>query len=310
MNNSGFLHDMSMLQSLPEYPQIRDLQFDDKRILYHAFKTYPPQISEYTFTNLFVWRTTNPVQISQLDSSLLVLRYNSALNQMVLLPPIGTTPLLPLISILRNYVTNASPITLYGLSLNQADALKKVGVETVETRDNWDYLYKVSDLIELPGEKYYTKRKNINKCLENNNLQYTPITSTVISQCLQMQTSWCNLRQCDIIPGLAAENYAVRETFLHYDKLRVMGGAIIIEDRVEAFTIAEQLNDDTAVIHFEKANPSIIGLYQVINQFFCAKTLRGYTYVNREQDLGLHGLRRAKMSYHPVSFVKKYQATL
>jgi hypothetical protein len=125
-----------------------------------------------------------------------------------------------------------------------------------------------------------------------------------------MHASWCNLRQCDIVPGLAAENYAVRETFLHYNKLNVMGGAILIEDRIEAFTIAEQLNENTAVVHFEKANPDITGLYQVINQWFCAKTLSRYTNVNREQDLGVPGLRRAKMSYHPVDFVKKYKVTL
>lgn len=299
-----------MFQSIPNYPEVRDLRFDDKTILNRAFQTHPPQISEYTFTNLFVWQTTHPVQISQLNSSLLVLRFNSALNHLTFLPPIGKVPLLMLVSLLRDYVQNSSPITLYGFSYDQADALKQAGIEVVELRDNWDYLYKVSDLINLPGEKYYSKRKNINKCLENNALQYSPITSAVISQCLQMQTSWCNLRQCDIVPGLAAENYAVKETFLHYNELNVMGGAIFIEDRIEAFTIAEKLNEDTAVVHFEKANPNITGLYQVINQWFSAKTLWQYTYVNREQDLGVPGLRRAKMSYHPVDFVKKYQVTL
>jgi hypothetical protein len=229
---------------------------------------------------------------------------------MVFLPPIGKDPLVTLVSFLRDHAKNSSPTTLYGLSFHQADALKRAGIEVVALRENWDYLYKVSDLINLPGEKYYSKRKNINKCLENNALQYFPITSAVISHCLQMQTSWCNLRQCDLIPGLAAENNAVRETFLHYDGLNVVGGAIFSKDRVEAFTIAEQLNDETAVVHFEKANPKITGLYQVINQWFSAKTLSEYTYVNREQDLGVPGLRRAKMSYHPVDFIKKYQTIL
>lgn len=299
-----------MYPSIPNFPGKRDLQFEDQTIFRQAFHTHPPHISEYTFTNLYVWHTTHPVQISQLDSSLLVLRFNSILNHMNFLPPIGNIPLPTLVTSLRKYRRNSSPITLYGLSSDQANALEEIGIEIVELRDNWDYLYNVSDLISLPGEKYYSKRKNINKCLENYTLQYSPITSTVISQCLQMQTSWCNLRQCDLIPGLAAENFAVKETFLHYDELNLMGGAIFIDDRVEAFTIAEQLNDDTAVIHFEKANPKITGLYQVINQWFSAKVLSEYTYVNREQDLGIPGLRRAKMSYHPVDFIKKYQATL
>lgn len=299
-----------MHKSIPNFPKARDLRFEDLTIFHHAFQTHPPQISEYTFTNLYVWQTTHPVQISQLHSSLLVLRFNSAENHMMYLPPIGNAPLQTIITSLHECRKNAIPITLYGLSFEQANALKQIGIEIVELRDNWDYLYSASDLINLPGEKYYSKRKNINKCLENHTPQYSSITPAVISQCLQMQTSWCNLRQCDLIPGLAAENYAVKETFLHYDELNLMGGAIFIDDRVEAFTIAEQLNDNTAVIHFEKANPHITGLYQVINQWFCSKALSEFTYVNREQDLGIPGLRRAKMSYHPVGFIKKYQVTL
>jgi hypothetical protein len=299
-----------MCKSIPIFPRVRDLRFEDQIILRQVFQTHPPKISEYTFTNLYVWQPTYPVQISQLNSSLLILRFNSTLNHMMFLPPIGKTPLQSLITSLREYRKKSTPITLYGLSFDQANVLIQIGYEIVELRDNWDYLYNVSDLIDLPGEKYYSKRKNIKKCLEKNNLQYSPMTTAVISQCLKMQTNWCNLRQCDLIPGLAAENYAVRETFLHYNELNLMGGAIFIDDRVEAFTIAEQLNDNTAVIHFEKANPQISGLYQVINQWFSSKVLSAYTYVNREQDLGIPGLRRSKMSYHPVNFIKKYQAIL
>lgn len=299
-----------MHKPVPTFPKVRDLRFKDQVILQQVFQIHPPNISEYTFTNLYVWQTTHPVQISQLTSTLLILRFNAALNHMMFLPPIGNTPLQTLITSLRKYRKHSIPLTLYGLSFDQANVLKQFGYKIVELRENWDYLYRVSDLINLPGEKYYSKRKNINKCLENHNLQYSPITTAVISQCLQLQTSWCNLRQCDLNPGLAAENYAIRETFLHYNELNLIGGAIFIDDRVEAFTIAEQLNDDTAVVHFEKANPQITGLYQVINQWFCSKALSEYTFVNREQDLGIPGLRRAKMSYHPVEFIKKYQATL
>jgi hypothetical protein len=127
-----------MFQSIPNYPEVRDLRFDDKTISNRAFQTHPPQISEYTFTNLFVWQTTHPVQISQLNSSLLVLRFDSELNHLTFLPPIGKVPLLMLVSLLRDYVQNSSPITLYGFSYDQADALKHAGIEVVELRDNWD----------------------------------------------------------------------------------------------------------------------------------------------------------------------------
>lgn len=127
-----------MFHSIPIYPKVRDLRFDDKPILNQAFQTHPPQISEYTFTNLFVWQTTHPVQISQLNSSLLILRFNSTLNRMVFLPPIGKDPLVTLVSLLRDHAKNSSPTTLYGLSFHQADALKRAGIEVVALRDNWD----------------------------------------------------------------------------------------------------------------------------------------------------------------------------
>lgn len=100
---------------------------------------------------------------------------------------------------------------------------------------------------------------------------------------------------------------AVREILTNYHILNLTGGVIMIEGRVEAFTIGELLNENTAVVHIEKANPEIPGLYPMINQQFCEKSLHNITYVNREQDLGIDGLREAKLSYYPDHFEEKYQ---
>jgi hypothetical protein len=91
--------------------------------------------------------------------------------------------------------------------------------------------------------------------------------------------------------------------------LNVFGGAIYVDGCLEAFALGEKLNENTAVVHFEKANPEIRGLYQLINQWFCKNVLQGFTYVNREQDLGSEGLRRAKISYRPHHMVEKFFAT-
>ena len=92
--------------------------------------------------------------------------------------------------------------------------------------------------------------------------------------------------------------------------LSVEGAAVKINGKVEAFTIGEQLNDDTAIVYIEVANPEFDGLAQYINQQFCRNALSRYTYINREQDLGDAGLRRAKLSYHPAKLVPKYKVTL
>jgi hypothetical protein len=92
---------------------------------------------------------------------------------------------------------------------------------------------------------------------------------------------------------------ANREALLHFDKLDCQGGVILVDDKVVAFSLGEQLNPDTAVIHLEKANPEFTGSYAVINQEFCRNAWRDFTYINREQDLGEPGLRQAKLSYYP-----------
>jgi hypothetical protein len=295
-----------MMDSLPSYPSFREIGLRDKEFLDLAFKKWEPKISEYTFTNLFIWRESSRTLLCRMKEILLIKRFKLGMNQCHLLPPIGSTNISDLVPVLISNLSEIGVSAIYGLDVSQAQLFQEQEWTLVELRENWDYVYCVQDLIELPGTKYYKKRKNIEKCQAAYTLEYVPINEDIIKQCLQMQTSWCNLRHCDVIPGLAAENRAIKETFLHYNDLNVFGGAVFVDGSLEAFTIGEQLNNDTAVIHFEKANPNITGLYQVINQRFCSEALQGFTYVNREQDLGIPGLRRAKMSYHPTHFVEKY----
>jgi hypothetical protein len=295
-----------MMDSLPSYPSFREIGLQDKEFLDLIFKKWEPQISEYTFTNLFIWRESRRTLVSRMKEILLIKRFNLGMNHFHLFPPIGSTNISELVPMLIANLSEMGVSAIYGLDVSQAQLFQEQGLTLIELRENWDYVYCVQDLSELPGTKYYTKRKNIEKCQAAYSLEYVPIDADIIKQCLQMQTSWCNLRQCDLIPSLAAENRAVKETFLRYNELNVFGGAVYVDGSLEAFTIGEPLNRDTAVIHFEKANPNITGLYQVINQRFCAEALQGFTYVNREQDLGIPGLRRAKMSYHPTHFVEKY----
>lgn len=294
----------------PSYPEFRKLCFEDKSHLDDAFKLYDPQISEYTFTNLFVWRETSHVLLSHLGNMILVKRWNPASNQFFLLPPIGPKSAVSLVKEMLLLTGDWDFPPLYGLDRLQAESLKQEGFTVREMRDYWDYLHSVRDLSALPGSKYYAKRKNIKNCLVKYKPTYKPITEEIVDQCLQLQTKWCDLRTCDTIPGLEAEQRAIKETFLHFREWTVFGGAALVDGAVEAFTLGERLNKDTVVIHFEKANPNIPGLYQVINQWFCTQTLQDFQYVNREQDLGVPGLRIAKLSYHPTAFIEKYLATL
>jgi hypothetical protein len=103
---------------------------------------------------------------------------------------------------------------------------------------------------------------------------------------------------------------AIREALTNFSALKFQGGVILIDNKVEAFTLGELLNNQTAVVHIEKANPEIKGAYAIINQQFCEKTWHNIPYINREQDLGESGLRQAKLSYSPDHMVEKYSIKL
>ncbi|MGA2309902.1 MAG: phosphatidylglycerol lysyltransferase domain-containing protein [Candidatus Bathyarchaeia archaeon] len=301
---------MNGTNDIPEFPEFRKLTFEDKALLEALFKEMQPQISELTFTNLYVWNEAEPVQLSRHNKTALIQRRRIRDGKNVLLPPLTNEPIPTVQEDLRKAaVANHSEILLYGIDSKQAGQLSaRYRVEP--DRDNWDYVYLSSDLADLPGDKYHSKRNFITRCLADHKCEYAKLDASVVNDCLQLQTEWCNLRQCGSVPSLEAENKAIKTIFDKYPQLAVFGGAVYVDGKLEAFTLAESLNNDTAVIHFEKANPQITGLYQLINQWLCQNTLRTFTYVNREQDLGIPGLRKAKLSYHPHHMIEKYSVTV
>jgi hypothetical protein len=294
---------------LPEFPSFRDLTIEDKPLFDSLLKEEGPQISELTFTNLFVWCASEPVQISQFGEAVLVQRKRLRDGKTFLLPPLGKVFLAELLKTLRTIDSGQNRLSpFYGFTTEQLRELDVDGLKVEPDRDDWDYVYLTRDLADLPGDKYHPKRNFVTRCLSRYECQYASIGTLEVEDCLRLQTRWCNLRRCNEIQGLEAENTAIKTVFDHYEYLGVFGGAIYVDSKIEAFTIAEPLTADTAVIHFEKANPKIEGLYQVINQWFCQRALTEFKFVNREQDLGIPGLRKAKENYYPHHMIEKYIA--
>ena len=298
-------------RGVPKFPQLKDLSLEDKPILDEAFKQYPPLISEFTFTNLFMWRHTYQIKMSRLQNFLCLFADKG--EHPFFFPTLGTGDMVECHRTLAKYLEERGippKIARVPEEMTSQVDWKAEGFVVEFDRDQSDYLYLTQDLIQLQGRKYHRKRNHIKQFKEKYPYQYVPLTSEWISECLRLQTEWCNLRQCDVIPGLANESFAVKEVFTHFEKLGVTGGAILIDGKLEAFTLGEPLNPETVVIHIEKANPAFEGLYTVINQVFLEKQWAGYTYVNREQDLGEEGLRKAKESYFPHHLINKYKITL
>lgn len=292
---------------LPKFPMFCSISLDHQKAFDWFFSNHNPEISEYTFTNLYVWRRAKQIKLSLFDDQLCVMAQKGE-NEFYFMPPIGDGDISKTAESLFSYAEKEGfKPSVQRVCESMAETLKSYGFSAELDIDNSDYVYLVDDLATLAGRKFDGKRNRIKKCINENDPEYRPITLDIVDLCFELQTAWCDIRQCKLDSGLASEDVAIKEIFSLIDILPVFGGVIFINGKIEAFTLAEKLSNNTAVVHFEKANPEIDGLYQLINHWFCQNSLKDYTYVNREQDLGIEGLRRAKQSYYPCKMVNKYK---
>jgi hypothetical protein len=284
---------------------LRLLSLDDRIFVTEYLRKFPPEISELTFTNLYAWHHTRPLWIDELGGSLIFFAETKT-GLVVLGNPVGPVSLAEVFAAYANRITGIERFPKGKI----ADVSLPPGSMVVEDRDNSDYVYRREDLATLAGRNFTKKRNHINQCLAAYNCRYEIITAETVPECLAMQDRWCIARDCKAEPGLCGEYQAIEETLQHYMEFGLTGGAIRIDGTIEAFAVGEALSPATAVCHFEKAMPQFQGLGQLINQWFARNNLAAFTYINREQDLGVPGLRRAKESYYPDHLVEKVRIVL
>lgn len=171
-------------------------------------------------------------------------------------------------------------------------------------RDEADYLYEWETLAYLKGKKLHGKRNHINRFLENYpDYKYELIDDENYKECIELTRSWKENNEVD---DTAAYETDILKYALENRKVLGLNGALIrVNNRVIAFTLGEPLKEDTYVVHFEKAYADVQGAYAMINREFVRRSLKGYRYINREEDMGIPGLRHAKTSYQPVRLVEK-----
>jgi hypothetical protein len=179
-----------------------------------------------------------------------------------------------------------------------------------------DYIYRREDLAELAGGKYAKKRNLVRQFIrshvEAQRVMVGPITDTDVADCIDYLHIWCGERDCDVDADgdLACERDAAANTLENLDGLEVNGLHLRIDGEVKAFGISARLTDDLATLQYEKADAAIKGLYQYFDQQCARRLFNGFTYVNKENDMGLTGLAKSKRSYYPVEIVEAYRLTL
>ena len=290
---------------IPEFPNSREVMLEDKPLFDSLFAADPPEISAYTFTNIFAWRESYNTQVSRIGECVIV-HYDRGGRRTCLMPLGGRCARPAIEEAFRR--DGGVPVEFAYLPTSVVELFRGGPRYKLELdRDNWDYLYLASDLIELPGRAYDAKRNFINRLKSEHGYEYVSLTHDLAAECHEFADRWCDEKACDTVEGLRRERCAVYQMLTNFAALGLKGGAIRIEGAIVAFSLGEALNPDTLVVHVEKADSSIDGLYQLINNEFCIHEAAGYAYVNREQDLGVPGLRKAKESYHPVKLVETWR---
>jgi uncharacterized protein len=263
---------------------------------------------------MYMWRKGYMIEWAVVDDFLCIKAGSSDGTPFILCPfGLDDAGLSTVIDKLADYFKQHQwPLTMKGVSVEMMTMLQKAKpgfFSFQDDRNNHDYVYSTEDLINLAGRKYHSKQNHLNFFKRTYNYQYAAITPELIQPCLISAREWYTFHNGSDDDSLKKEYQAIIDVLENFQQLAVQGGAILLDNKVAAFTFGEKLNSDTAVIHVEKGL-DVRGLYQVINQEFCRNDWADLSYINREEDMGIEGLRRAKQSYHPVKMIKKYSAAL
>jgi hypothetical protein len=176
-------------------------------------------------------------------------------------------------------------------------------------RPNFDYVYNTQDLIELKGRDYHPKKNHLNYFLSHYEYEYMEMDSSMAEEAMVFIKEFNerkNLTDAHERELLLMEEEAMRDVFLNIETVGYLTGAIKIAGKIEALSIGGRLGKKTVTVHVEKANTEFRGLYQAINNEFCKHVAKDVKRINREEDMGIPGLRKAKLSYKPSMLVEKY----
>ncbi|HBN84064.1 MAG TPA: hypothetical protein DDZ89_09490 [Clostridiales bacterium] len=276
----------------------------------------PMSGSHQNFSTIFTWAYINNYRVAQVNNHLVV-KLNVDNNEGYYFPA-GTGDVKPVLDeMIKDATDNNHDFYLYALSRENQQVMENLypGQFNFEyERSFYDYVYDLNKLVTLSGKKLHSKRNHINAFMrDNKKWRFELITDENVEDCKKMNELWCKEAGCADDDGLKNDHCATRRYFKYRKELGVEGALIKIENDVVAFTIGEVLNSNTYVIHVEKSFRDVQGGYTMINREFAEyvqKTHPDIIWMNREEDMGEKGLRKAKESYYPDKMEEKCWAVM
>lgn len=288
--------------------EFRKPAIDDKEWVDECLKYANSFNCEYTFGNLFVWSTSYSTTICRYNNFFMC-RWGKGKNMMYSVP-IGQGDFKDAVEkLIDDAEENGIELIIYGVTAHYKELLEKYFPEKFSYRYDEsysDYIYSVEKMALLRGKKYHGKRNHITNFKKNNpDWSFEKITPDNINECIELHSQWIKNHNDEEDEDYSFEFEAVLTAFENYEKLEFTGGLLRVGGKAIAYTLGEKHSEKLFVTHFEKAPADVQGAYPIINQEFTKNCLMDYEYVNREEDLGLEGLRKAKQSYYPEILLEK-----
>jgi len=285
---------------IPNYPEFSPIDWTMHDDLHPRLAMLKDGISEFTFANLYLFRSQYNYRLSTLPDKHLVISGTDGKGRPFFMLPCGTSEIQLINELFQthDYLKNLSASAVETFRIE----LEKNGYLVSEDRDNFDYLYLRKDLAHLPGKKLHKKRNLVNAFINNYNYEEKRIDRSNRKDTITILEKWAEGRE-DL-----GDYKAARESIERMDDFNLTGCLTYVDGEPAAYSLGEPLARGRCfAIHFEKALSQYKGIYQFVNRSFASMLPRHYHHINREQDLGDPGLRQAKMSYRPAGFVKKYK---
>lgn len=299
------------------------ITIEERPILEEYLRGYKYGTSGLSFTSLFMWRNINNFSWQMIGDYLCIAglsHLETDKKEPFLFPPLtnnGTYDPKALRATInearRIFEAKGYIFSIRLMPFHMIEILEEAcpgELEFYDDRPNYDYVYRTKDLIDLKGREYHSKKNHLNYFLNHYQYEYVTLTSAMADKAMQFIREFNERKSLPEheMELLRMEERAMVDVFNNLEAVGYLAAAIIIEGKIEALSIGGRINGDTVTVHVEKANTAYRGLYQLINNEFCKHVASNIEYINREEDMGIPGLRKAKLSYKPVKLMENHIA--
>lgn len=282
------------------------ITLEEKELFDEHFSKYPPLHSDYVFSTMVCWHDYMAYYYTRVDNSIIIMTERNGVIRFRC--PIGEAnrELTEATIKLAKEEGSEPPLAVIDPEMKKWLAGEFPDLIFEPHRDMFDYVYLAEDLVELRGKDYQSIRNDLNYFTRSYRFSVEEITRDNIREAKDFLVEWCLKRGCEDEELLESEKDANHFAIDHFFELELEGIVIRINGVIEAFSVFEGMSDRAAVIHFEKGNYDYRGIYQAINRETAGRLADDYEFINREPDMGIPGLRRAKMKYRPHHMVELF----